>query len=105
MPRGGSAKLAPLGGDDRKMKSLPEKTMPTEEHKVSGRDLLSRVKELVHQGNIRRITIKNSSGKTVLVIPLTIGVVGAVLLPVWAAVGAVAALATDYTLVVEKDNA
>jgi hypothetical protein len=86
------------------MKSLPEKTMQTEEHKVSGKDLLNRVKELVHQGNIRRITIKNGAGKNVLVIPLTIGVVGAVLLPVWAAVGAIAALASDYTLVVEKDN-
>ncbi|MEP6904607.1 MAG: DUF4342 domain-containing protein [Gemmatimonadales bacterium] len=85
------------------MKSLPEKSMQTEEHKVSGKDLLNRVKELVHQGNIRRITIKNGAGKNVLVIPLTVGLVGAVLLPVWAAVGAVAALASDYTLVVEKD--
>lgn len=85
------------------MKSLPEKSMQTEEHKVSGKDLLRRVKELVHQGNIRRITIRNAEGKSVLVIPLTVGIAGAVLLPLWAAVGAIAALASDYTLVVEKD--
>ncbi len=77
--------------------------MRTEEHKVSGRNLLQRVKEIVHEGNVRRITIKNSEGKSVLEIPLTLGVVGALLIPVWAAVAAVAALAADYTLVVEKE--
>lgn len=78
--------------------------MSTEEHKVSGRNLLDRVKQIIHEGNVRRITIKNTEGKSVLVIPLTIGVVGAVLLPVFAAVGAVAALAADYTLVVERND-
>jgi len=56
----------------------------------------------VHEGNIRRITIKNEEGKTLIEIPLTLGVIGAVLLPVWAAVGAIAALVTDCTIVVEK---
>jgi len=74
----------------------------TEEHKVSGERLLSRVKELVHEGNIRRITIKNDQGHTLMEVPLTVGVVGAVLLPIWVAIGALAALAADYTLVVEK---
>ncbi len=74
----------------------------TEEHKVSGERLLSRVKELVHQGNIRRITIKNEEGHTLMELPLTVGVVGAVLLPIWVAIGALAALAANYTLVVEK---
>ena len=60
--------------------------MKTEEHKVSGRNLLDRVKQIVHEGNVRRITIKNAEGKSILEIPLTIGVVGVVLLPVWAAV-------------------
>lgn len=78
--------------------------MPTEEHKVSGKNLLDRVKQIIHEGNVRHITIKNQAGKTVLNIPLTVGVVGAVLLPVWAAVAGVAALASDYTLVVEKDE-
>ena len=74
----------------------------TEEHKVSGERLLSRVKELVHEGNIRRITIKNDQGHTLMEVPLTVGVVGAVLLPIWVAIGALAALAANYTLVVEK---
>ena len=74
----------------------------TEEHKVSGERLLSRAKELVHQGNIRRITIKNDEGHTLMEVPLTVGVVGAVLLPIWVAIGALAALAANYTLVVEK---
>jgi len=78
--------------------------MQTEEHKVSGRNLLDRVKQIVHEGNVRRITIKNAEGKSLLEIPLTMGVVGAVLLPFWAAIGAIAALASDYTLVVEKEE-
>lgn len=73
-----------------------------EEYKVKGERLLARVKELVHEGNIRRITIKNDDGHAIVEFPLTLGVVGAVLLPVWVAVGAIAALAADYTLVVEK---
>ncbi|HEX5180799.1 MAG TPA: DUF4342 domain-containing protein [Gemmatimonadaceae bacterium] len=79
-----------------------EEKVHTEEHKVSGERLLSRVKELVHQGNIRRITIKNEQGHTLMEVPLTVGVVGAVLLPIWVAIGALAALAANYTLVVEK---
>jgi len=74
----------------------------TEEFKVKGEKLLGRIRELVHQGNIRRIAIQNADGHTILEIPLTIGVVGAVLLPVWVAVGAIAALAADYRLLVEK---
>ena len=78
--------------------------MPTEEHKVSGKNLLNRVKQIIHEGNVRHITIKNSTGKTVMEIPLTIGVVGVALLPIWAALGAIVALASDYTLVVERDK-
>lgn len=78
--------------------------MKTEEHKISGRNLLDRVKQIVHEGNVRRITIKNAEGKSLLEIPLTIGVVGVVLLPVWAAIAGIAALASDYTLVVEKEE-
>lgn len=74
----------------------------TEEFKLDGEELLAKVKEFIHEGNIRRITIKNVKGKTVLEIPLTIGAVGAVLLPSLAAVGAVAALLTKCTIVVEK---
>lgn len=81
-----------------------EAKVHTEEHKVSGENLLGRIKELVHQGNIRRIIIKNSEGHKLLEIPLTVGVVGAVLLPIWVAVGAIAALAKDYTLEVERQD-
>jgi len=76
----------------------------TEEHRVSGEGLVARVKELIHEGNIRRIIVKNDDGRAILEIPLTFGVVGAVLLPVWVALGAIAALAGSYTLVVEKHD-
>ncbi len=79
-----------------------EEEVETEEHQVKGDSLLSKIKELVHQGNIRRIIIKNDEGKTLIEIPLTIGVVGIALAPVWAAIGAIAALAADLTVVVEK---
>lgn len=74
----------------------------TDEQRVAGEGLVARVKELVHEGNIRRVIVKNEAGHTILEIPLTFGVVGAVLVPIWAALGAIAALASHYTLVVEK---
>ena len=73
-----------------------------EEFRVSGEAVLSKVKELVREGNVRRITIKNEEGRTLIEIPLTIGVIGTVLLPVWAAIGAIAALAANLTLAVER---
>jgi len=74
----------------------------TEEFRVNGEELLAKIKELIHEGNIRRIIIKNRDGKTMIEFPLTIGVVGAVLAPTLAAVGAVAALIGEATVVVEK---
>lgn len=74
----------------------------TEEHRVSGDGLVERVKQLVHEGNVRRIVVKNEQGGTVLEIPLTFGVVGAALMPVWIALGSIGALAAHYTLVVER---
>ena len=73
-----------------------------EEFKVEGEELLGRVRQLIHEGNIRRIIIANEEGKTLIEIPVTIGVVGALLLPVWAAVGAVAAVVTNCTIRVER---
>ncbi|MFZ3106802.1 MAG: DUF4342 domain-containing protein, partial [Candidatus Hydromicrobium sp.] len=58
-----------------------------EEFEVKGEDLLKKIKELIKEGNIRKITIKSEEGKTLIQIPLTLGVVGAILLPVWAAIG------------------
>lgn len=74
----------------------------TEEFRVSGDALLSKVKALVREGNIRRITIKNDEGRTLVEIPLTLGVIGTALLPVWAAIGAIAALVANLTLTVER---
>jgi len=73
-----------------------------EEFKVNGEDLLKKVKEIIHEGNVRRITIKDKSGKDLIVLPLTLGVVGALIAPALAAVGAVAALVTECSIVVER---
>jgi len=77
----------------------------TEEFKVSGEAVVSKIKELVREGNVRRIIIKNEEGSTLIEIPLTIGVIGTVLLPVWAAIGAIAALAANLTIAVERRGA
>jgi hypothetical protein len=79
-----------------------EKKTWTEEVKVKGEGLVSKIKELVREGNIRHITIKNEEDKVILEFPLTLGVVGALLLPTLAAVGAVAALVTNCTIVVVR---
>jgi hypothetical protein len=81
---------------------MSDRNVQTEEHRVRGERLVARIRELVHQGNIRRIIVKDDRGRTLIEIPLTLGVVGAVLLPVWVALGAMAALAADFNLVVEK---
>lgn len=73
-----------------------------EEFQVNGDAVVAKIKEIVHAGNVRRITIKNEEGHTLIEIPLTLGVVGAVLLPVWAAIGAIAALAARLTIIVER---
>ena len=76
--------------------------MSTEEFKLNGEELIAKVKSLIHEGNIRRITIKNEKGETVIEIPLTFGVAAAVLAPALAAVGTVEALLTKCSIVVEK---
>jgi hypothetical protein len=76
----------------------------TEEFKVSGEDLLKKVKQVIKEGNVRRISVRTKAGKTIVEFPLTIGVVGAVLAPMLAAIGAVAALVTECTLVVERQE-
>ena len=81
---------------------MSEERVQIDEYEVSGDDLLHKIKELVHEGNIRRIIIKNEDGEKLIEIPLTLGVVGIALLPVWAAIGAIAALVADCTIVVEK---
>lgn len=79
--------------------------MDREEIRVRGEELVKKVKELIHQGNIRRIIIKNEQGETFLEIPLTFGVVGAVLAPMWAALGALAAGAAQFRVeLVKKES-
>jgi hypothetical protein len=74
----------------------------TEEFRVDGEKLIGRIKELIHEGNIRRIIIKDKEGKIVMEIPMTLGVVGVLVAPQLAAIGAIAALLTEATVVVEK---
>ncbi len=74
----------------------------TEEFRVNGEELLAKVKELLHEGNIRRVIIKDKDGKTLVEFPMTFGVVGALLAPSLAALGAVAALVSEATVIVEK---
>jgi len=84
---------------------MPEDTDDRfEEFKVKGEDLLGKARELIREGNVRRLMIVNDEGKTLIEVPLTIGVIGAVLLPVWAAIGAIAAVVTDCTIRVEKSE-
>jgi len=80
------------------------KTKRRETFKVNGEQLLAKVKQLLKEGNIRRIIIKDKSGKVVVEFPLTVGVVGAVLAPTLAAIGAIAALLTECEVVVEREE-
>lgn len=79
-------------------------TKKTEEFSVNGDDLLKKVKEIIAEGNVRRITVRDKSGKNLVELPLTVGVVGAVLAPILAAIGAIAALVTECTILVERED-
>lgn len=83
-----------------------EEKIGVEEFTINGDALVTKIKELIHQGNIRRIIIKNEDGRTLIEIPLTVGVVGGVLsaalFPVMAAVGAIGAMVAHLTIVLEK---
>ena len=81
---------------------MTDEKVHSEEFRINGEELIAKIKQLIHESNIRRITIKDKDGKTVMEIPLTIGVVGVLLAPTLAAVGAIAALLTEATVVVEK---
>ncbi|MGZ6330786.1 MAG: DUF4342 domain-containing protein [Parachlamydiaceae bacterium] len=76
-----------------------------EEFTVSSEDLVAKIKELVHEGDISRIIVKDESGKTLLEIPVWAGIVGTILAPWLAALGAIAALATRCTITVIKQQA
>lgn len=78
------------------------KEIKTEELKVSADDLMKTVKQLIHEGNVRRIIVKDEKGKTLLDIPVTIGVLGTIIASWLAALGMIGALATNCTIVVER---
>ncbi len=79
-----------------------EKNSNRESFKVTGDEIISKVKEIIREGNARKIIIRNDKDETIMEFTLTIGAIGAVLAPVFAAVGAIAALASDCTIIVEK---
>lgn len=81
---------------------MTEPEPPAEEYKLDGDEVIKKIKDLIHEGNIRRLIIKNEDGKKLIEVPLTVGVVGAVLVPVWAAIGAIAAVVTSCTIEVER---
>ncbi|MCJ7767342.1 DUF4342 domain-containing protein [Candidatus Bathyarchaeota archaeon] len=81
---------------------IPVARVVREEFTVSSDDLIEKVKQLLHEGNITRIIVKDDKGKTLLEIPATVGVIGAVLAPWLAALGVIAAFATNCRIVVER---
>lgn len=81
-----------------------EREARSEDIHVKGEDLLAKVKELIHEGNVRRLIIKNEAGDTLVEVPLTVGVVGALVAPVAAAIGAIAALVADCKITVERKD-
>lgn len=81
---------------------MPEEYTRTEEFEFNGDMLVAKIKELLHEGNIRRVIIKNEEGRVLIDIPLSVGVLGALVAPQLAALGAIAALVTKGTVVVEK---
>ncbi len=83
---------------------MEDKTTHTESMEVKGDDLVGRIKEIVHEGNVRRIIIKNDEGEKLIELPVTVGVIGALLAPPLAAVGAVAALVAKCTIEVERES-
>lgn len=90
-----------MADEEKKEEPKTGKTR-TEEFKLNGGEILDKIKEIIHEGNIRRIMLKDESGKVFMEIPLTVGIIGAALVPVLAAVGAIAALVSKLTIVVEK---
>ena len=83
---------------------MSEEKVHSEEFRVNGEELISKIKNLVNEGNIRRIIIKDKEGKIIFEIPLTFGILGALIAPQLAAIGAIAALLTEATVVVEKGS-
>jgi len=97
-PESGPQTREPFGSHGEE----PAENSGRETHHVPGDDLLSKIKEIIHQGNVQRIIIKNEDGRTLVEVPVTVGVVGALVAPVWAAIGAIAAVVTKCSIEVER---
>lgn len=81
---------------------MSDQNFRSEEFQFDGDMLISKIKELLHEGNVQRVIIKNEEGRTLIDLPLTVGVVGVLLAPQLAAIGAIAALVTHGTMVIER---
>ncbi len=66
--------------------------------------VIEQLKTIIHQGNVRRLVVKDRDGRTLIEAPLTVGVVGAMLMPLWAAIAAIVAVAAEATIVVERHD-
>jgi hypothetical protein len=95
---------SPLKVDDKfcAVCGAPTPKFTSEEYNVSGKDLVDRVRELLHEGNVTRVIIADEAGKTLLEIPATVGVIGVVVAPWLAVLGVIAALATNCRILVER---
>jgi Domain of unknown function (DUF4342) len=82
--------------------SIPNNETSTERFRLTGEEVMAQIQRLVHEGSVRRVIVKHPDGHTIVEFPLLVGVVGAALAPVWAALGAVVALVADCTIEVEK---
>ncbi|MCW4020501.1 MAG: DUF4342 domain-containing protein [Candidatus Bathyarchaeota archaeon] len=80
----------------------PARETEKEVYSVSSDDLVKKFKELIHEGNVTRIIVKNEQGETLLEIPATVGVIGVILAPWMAALGVIAAMATQCKIIVER---
>ncbi|MCL4354420.1 DUF4342 domain-containing protein [Patescibacteria group bacterium] len=88
-----------------KKRTNNKKSTTTEESfKIEGEKLLEKIKDIIKEGNVRRIIIKDKNGKEIVQFPLTIGLIGAAIAPVLAGVGAIAALVTECTVTVEREK-
>jgi uncharacterized protein DUF4342 len=88
----------------KEVNEMTQATTTTEKIDLKGGHLVEKVRELLHEGNVRRITVKDTDGKTVLEMPVTVGVFGFLAAPTMAAIGAFAAIAADYSIEVERDS-
>ncbi len=83
---------------------MPDHATFTEEIKITADKLLDTVKDLLHEGNVRHIVVKNAQGHTVLEIPVSVGIVGLLVAPILAAIGAIAVYAADFTILVTREG-